>query len=599
MGDSASRWFTGTVLVAASATLVAVITLVRHSVPAGGSAPGDRRYSQLFGTAKEGILTVDADLSITTANQQAADLLGYTIPELIGRSIGEFSPADGSDPTNPDGVQWSEGRLTGERETTVRDRDGTVISILLNESPLHDEDGTYAGQLGLITDLTERRGFEDELAFRALHDPLTGLPNRLLLADRLQLALGRATPGTSSVAVLFVNVDRFKNVNGSHGHSAGDQMLVGIAERLSCAVGERDTVARFGGDEFVVVAEGTGLFAERLAEDLRGSLLAAHSVGSVAIESTVSIGVAVGVHGDRPGALLRCADTAMMQAKANGRNRTEFFDEALRSTSRHRLEVVSDLRRALERDEFSLRFQPVVSLVDGAITGAEALIRWEHPRRGTIGPLEFIPYAEETGLIEPIGKWVVEQTCSQLAVWQDVLPELRMSVNISARQLTGGDLAPTVREAIRSSGIEASRLMLEVTEGILMDDVDASVAALTALRAVGVLISVDDFGTGYSSLSYLSKFPIDELKIDQFFVAGLPHSAYEKALIKAIVAIATVLDLSVVAEGVENDHQAAMLLSLGCTTAQGFHFARPLTAEAFEVALRAQAAARLTHPRGG
>jgi diguanylate cyclase (GGDEF)-like protein/PAS domain S-box-containing protein len=543
------------------------------------------RYRQIVTTAKEGILTVDPDTSISAVNQQAADMLGYSIDELVGHQISEFSGAEGPESARAEEAQWSDGRLTGERETTLRDRDGTIVSVLLNESPLLDKEGRYAGQLGMITDLTERKELEDELAFQATHDPLTGLPNRLLLVDRLHLALGRAEPERTGVAVVLVDIDRFKDVNTVYGHGGGDELLVEIADRLSASVREPDTVARFGGDGFVVVSEGTGLFAEELAERLRLAIGAPCSVGDAQVDITASMGVAVGQFGDLPGTLLRFADTALLQARANGRDRIEFFTEALRTASRQRLALVSDLRRALERHEFFLCFQPVVSLADESIVGAEALIRWEHPQRGTLGPLEFIGVAEETGLIDPIGQWVIEETCRRLASWQQLMPDLSISLNISARQLAAGVLGDIVGDAITASGADPSHLALEITESVLMEDVELSVARLTALRKTGVTISIDDFGTGYSSLSYLSRFPIDVLKIDQSFVAGLPEDDYDTVLVQAMLAIAEALNLSVVAEGVENGVQAKTLLGLGCTRAQGYHFYRPLTADAFKAEL--------------
>ncbi len=410
------------------------------------------RYRQIFETAKEGILIVDADSSISMVNERGAEMLGYSIEELVGHRISEFKGAAGAEFARTAAVQRTEGKLAGERETTLRHKDGTIVSVLLNQSPLLDRNGLYAGQLGMITDLTERKGFEDELAFRAIHDPLTGLPNRLLLVDRLQLALGRARPGQAGVAVVYVDVDGFKDVNIAHGNHVGDQLLTAMASRLSGNVRERSTIARFGGDEFVIVADDAGAFAQGLADRVRASLAAPYVVGGAQIEVTVSMGVAVGHNGDRADTLLRAADMALLQAKANGRNRTEFFTEALRATSKQKLAVVSDLRRAVERSEFSLRFQPVVSLADERIIGAEALIRWEHPTRGTLDPGEFISVAEETGLIDPIGRWVIEETCRRFADWQRIAPHLSMSLNVSAKQLSAGVLNETVRDAIASSG---------------------------------------------------------------------------------------------------------------------------------------------------
>jgi diguanylate cyclase (GGDEF)-like protein/PAS domain S-box-containing protein len=555
------------------------------------------RYRQIVETAKEGIIVVDVDMTVSVVNERAAKMLGYTAEELVGHRVSEFYGPGGAEFARAAAIRQSEGKSSGERETTLRRKDGTVVSVLLNESPLLDRKGHFAGQLGMITDLTERKGFEDELAFRAVHDPVTGLPNRLLLVDRLQLALARAKRGDSDVAVVSLDVDGFKDVNTAHGHSGGDQLLTEMAGRLLRSVRERDTVARLGGDEFVIVSDGTGLFAERLVERLRMVMSAPYSVNGADVMITVSMGIAVGQFGDRPATLLHSADMALLQAKANGRDRTEFFTEALRATSKQRLAIVSDLRRAVERNEFSLRFQPVVSLVDRAIVGAEALIRWEHPQRGTMNPGDFIPAAEEAGLIDRIGQWIIQETCRRFAAWQRLAPNLSMSLNISARQFNAGDLEDIVRASITASGVDPSRLELEITEAVLMDDVDLAAGTLAALRKTGVKISVDDFGTGYSSLSRLKRFPIDILKIDQSFVAGLPEDSYDTALVQAVVAIASSLDLSVVGEGVETDEQANALLRLGCDKAQGFLFHRPLTADDFEAELIASLPSRADDDR--
>lgn len=568
-----------------SVRMMVVTDVTERDDALAGTRQSGARYRQIVETAKEGILTLDTTSAISAVNQRAADILGYSMDELIGHHLSEFSVAGEADPARTGTAPETVGTLAAERETTLRRKDGAIVSVLLNESPLLDGDGKYVGQLGMITDLTERKWFEDELAFLAVHDPLTRLPNRLLLVDRLQLALKRAEQAGLDVAVVFVDVDGLNEVNTAHGERAGDQLLVEMASRLSRAVREHDTVARLGGDEFVVVSEGTDLFAEQLAARLRAAVATSYCIGGSQLEITASLGVAVGRCGELPGALLSEADLALLQAKANGRNRTEFFTEALRTSSSQRLTTAADLRRAIERQEFSLRFQPVVSLADESIFGAEALIRWEHPQRGTLSPQEFISVAEETGLIDPIGQWVIEETCRQLAVWQRLMPKLSMSLNISARQLRAGVL-DIVRNAIAVTGVNPSLLTLEITEGILMDDVDRSIGALTALRQIGVAISIDDFGTGYSSLSYLKRFPIDILKIDQSFVAGLPEDAYDTALIEAVLAIAGALNLSVIAEGVETGDQARTLVDLGCDKAQGYHFYRPLTADDFEAQLK-------------
>lgn len=546
------------------------------------------RYNQIVDTAKEGIITVDADMAISSINRQASDMLGYSPDELVGRQFSEVSMLDETVSMESRTSNGDERIADGERETKLRDKDGLMVSVLLNESSLLNNNGGYAGQLTMITDLSERRGFEDELLFQSSHDPLTGLPNRLLLADRLQLALGRATQAEGGVAVVFIDLDNFKGVNTVYGQAIGDSVLVEVATRLSGAVRERDTVARFGGNEFAVVAEGVGLFSESLLTLLRDALAPPCMIDGSLVNFTTSMGLAVGRLGDRPIAILHDADLALMQAKAVGGDTASHFTEGLRSASRLRLSTAADLRRAIERHEFSLRFQPVVSLTNGGIVGAEALIRWEHPRRGTLGPSDFITIAEETGIIIQIGQWVIEETIKQLVGWQKVVPGLEVSLNISARQLMAGGLSEIIRHAVDESGIDPSYLSLELTESVLMDDVEFSCSELMSLRETGVTISIDDFGTGYSSLSYLNKFPIDILKIDQSFVAHLPDQPSEVALVQAILALAKSLNLSVIAEGVENSAQAMTLFNLGCLKAQGYYFYRPLTTDEFELALAHQ-----------
>jgi diguanylate cyclase (GGDEF)-like protein/PAS domain S-box-containing protein len=575
-------WAGRAALVAALVAWAAMAALWRPLVGAmtraGAEARyGHRRYRQLVATAKEGVVTIDTDRAISVVNQQAADMLGYSVDEVVPQGDSDLAAA---------GAETSADAGTGERELTLRRKDGSAVPVLLNESRLLDVDGQYAGQLGLMTDLSERRRLEDELAFHLCHDPLTALPNHLLLVDRLDAALQLAGEGGSGVAVVVVDVDGMTDVNNTQGHGGGDQVLVELAGRLAGAVPGRDTVARSGGDTFVVVAEATcPLFAEELADRLRGTLDAPCTVRGALVDVTTSMGVAVGQYGDRPGTLLRGADLALRQAKSLGRGRTEFFTQELRASTVERLQLVADLRHAVDRGQLSMRYQPVVSLDDGHIVGAEALVRWEHPRRGTLSPAVFVPLAEETGLIDRIGAWVIEETSRRLASWQRFAPDLSMSLNVSARQFGAGVLHEIVRAAVDTTGVDPTHLSLEITEAVLMDDIDLSVRLLDDLRATGVRISIDDFGTGYSSLGRLNRIPIDVLKIDQSFVAGLPDDTYDVAIVEAVLAIASSLNLSVIAEGVENAAQARTLHDLGCRCAQGYEFFRPLTAERFEAEL--------------
>jgi diguanylate cyclase (GGDEF)-like protein len=436
--------------------------------------------------------------------------------------------------------------------------------------------------LTMVEEQTEAlRQRTEDLAHIAVHDTLTGLPNRVLLADRLGQALRRTARTASSVAVLFVDLDRFKFVNDSRGHAVGDELLVAVAERLRGVARSHDTVARFGGDEFVVVCEDddaavqASRIAERIAEVLRDPVV----TDGQEVFLGASIGIAVADSGtDSPESLLRDADAAMYRAKERGRNRCEFFDAVMRTEAVAHLETQSALHRAVERDELRLHYQPVIDLASGAVTGVEALVRWARPHHGLVGPGDFIPLAEETGLIVPIGKWVLEEAARQVARWQEARPgqPLTVSVNLSAAQLRQPDLIDTLAAVIAAHRIDPGALCLELTESTFMEEAGGHGAALAALKALGVNLAIDDFGTGYSSLTYLKRFPVNVLKIDRAFVAGLGRDPSDTAIVRSVIDLAHALGLTVVAEGVETADQAAHLRRLGCDLAQGYHFARPL-----------------------
>ena len=423
-----------------------------------------------------------------------------------------------------------------------------------------------------------------DLAHQALHDALTGLPNRLLLADRLSQALTRRDGG---VAVLFVDLDRFKIVNDSRGHAAGDELLVSAAGRLRHAVRSHDTVARFGGDEFVVVCETARPDEEDGGEEIRAvaernsaSVREPFLVAGQEIFLSVSVGVAVAGAGTSPEELLRDADAAMYRAKESGRARCEFFDDGMRTQAAARLEIESALHRATERDELRLAYQPVVEIATGRTVGVEALLRWDHPQHGLLDPKDFIPLAEETGLILPMGTWALHEALRQWSRWRQRLddPGLTLAVNLSARQLRDPDLAATVAEALARHGVGPWELCLELTESSFMADVERHGRTLAELQALGVQLAIDDFGTGYSSLTWLQHFPVTILKIDQSFVRGLGREASDEAIVESVIHLAHALGLRVVAEGVETADQVAALHRLGCDVAQGFFLARPLPA---------------------
>ena len=506
----------------------------------------------------------------------------YSDPSLILAIVGEEYLAEtadfGHDP-----------RLTEPRDVRVHRKDGSVTWIEQRLTPVFEGDHLMAVE-GIARDISERKRAESAMAHQALHDALTELPNRNLLLDRLSQALARAErQHLDVVAVLMIDLDRFKLVNDTLGHPAGDDLLVAVARRLKEALRPGDTVARLGGDEFVVIAEAVSstAHARLLAERLAALVAGTYPVAGTEVFTSASIGVALGRAGDTSEALLSDADAAMYLAKERGRGRVELFLPDLRTLAETRLAAESALRAAVEREEFALAFQPVVDLEVGCVIGAEALIRWQPEGKATIAPGEFVALAEETGLIVPIGTWVLGEACAQLRAWKDAFPRvpLMMSVNLSARQLTP-DLLDTLTKLLAVNSLDPDDLTLEITESVLMRDTDGALESLLGLKALGVQLAIDDFGTGYSSLSYLKRFPIDVLKVDRGFVNGLGTDDDDTAIIAGILAMARGLRVDVVAEGVERQEQLHVLRVLNCPFAQGFHFARPLSGSEFEALLR-------------
>jgi diguanylate cyclase (GGDEF)-like protein/PAS domain S-box-containing protein len=441
----------------------------------------------------------------------------------------------------------------------------------------------------VLADALERQAIEDAIRDRAVHDPLTGLPNRVLFVDRLEHALSRLGRQDSLAAILFLDLDHFKLVNDSLGHHVGDELLTAAAPRLKQALRSSDTVARFGGDEFGILLE--DIASERDAIETAERIAAIFARPFVLSGSehfvTTSIGIALAHGGEQADELIRDADAAMYRAKDRGRARYEVFDEGMRGRAIERLRVENDLRRAIERGELRLEYQPVVSLRTFGIVGVEALLRWRHPERGEVPPSEFIPIAEENGLIEPIGRWVLEHACRQAAQWYRDRPDaapLSMSVNLSAVQVRRS-LPDVVRSVLRSTGLDPACLSLEITETVMVRDAEGLGEVLQALKGLGVRLVLDDFGTGYSSLSYLTRLPLDVLKVDRSFVDGLGSESRDTAITETIIAMSRALSLDVVAEGVETAEHVRELSRLGCGLAQGFHFSRAVPAEEISRAL--------------
>lgn len=484
-------------------------------------------------------------------------------------------------------------RATGvcaEVELRFTRTDGALRSLLLAADAQLDDNGVAVEMTGIVQDVTERKRAESRIAYDALHDSLTGLPNRDLFLDRVAQAVERSLRTGSKMAVLYVNLDRFQLFNEIRDQQSGDALLNLVAERLRTTIRATDSVACFGADNFGLVCENlaTAPAAAERAERVLSAIRRPFALIGDEVLITASIGIAMSGPGMSPEALLRDANLALHRAKQQGRNCFELYDLRLRQQVQQRFALESALRRALDRDELFLEFQPVVSLSERRFVGAEALLRWRHPERGVITPSDFISVAEETGLIVPIGTWALEAACRQLRLWRDAAAgdgNWGMSVNLAAMQLRAPNIADVVEGAIRRAGLEANALCLELTESVLLEE-EGVTDALKRIRSLGVRISMDDVGTKYSSLSYLTRLPIDELKIDQSFIKGFLNDRSDRAIVSAILAIGRSLSLSVTAEGVENEAQLAELRHLGCVSMQGFFFARPLPPEECFATLR-------------
>jgi diguanylate cyclase (GGDEF)-like protein/PAS domain S-box-containing protein len=471
-------------------------------------------------------------------------------------------------------------------------RDGrTVATIIGSATPLFDESGRPRGAIGAALDISERKRSEEQIRRIAYHDVLTGLPNRLLLNDRLALAVAQANRLDRGLAVLFLDIDRFKLINDSLGHTAGDRLIQHVAERLRACVREGDTVARLGGDEFMLLLPGVDqvVDAAKLAEKVLESVRGHFQLEGREIFASASIGVAVYPDDGRDAeTLVKNADTALYRAKERGRDNYQLYTPAMNETALERLALESKLRRALANHELQLQYQPVLDLATRRICGFEALLRWNHPELGMVPPATFIPIAELTGLILPIGPWVLRTACAQARAWQQAGHHgLEVAVNLSARQFQQSELPAQVARALEETGLPPASLHLEITETSAMENAASTVRALHELKALGVGIAIDDFGTGYSSLSYLKRFPIDTLKIDQSFIRDIPADPEDAAIATAVLALARSLKVEVVAEGVETKEQLHFLAERRCDRVQGFLFSRALTPEACEPLLSA------------
>ena len=550
----------------------------------------EAKYRSIFENAIEGIFQVDHQGRLVSANPAMVRILGYeTMQELMGEPrdfCTRLCEATGMK-EKLFRVLKDHGSVQALEIQTFR-QDGQPMWGSVNAHLVTGKTGENVHFEGTLEDISDHKRFEEQLLHQSLHDALTGLPNRALFTDRLSQAISRCSRQNSFFALLYLDVDRFKVINDSLGHALGDQFLIQLAERLRVCTREADTLARLGGDEFAVISEqvrslsAATMVAERILEEMRAPFV----IEGREIYSTVSIGIicCTGYCGSAE-EVLRDADLTMYRAKSNGKARYEVFDNALHEQTIKLLTMETELRRAMARGEFELHYQPIVDVDTGFVMCLEALIRWKHPERGYTPPLDFIPLAEENGLIVPLGWWVLEESCRQLALFQARFPRtkpLTMSVNISAKQFSQSDLSQKLKELLESSKIVPGSLELEITESVIMDRGEAAIGRLEELKSLGLRLFVDDFGTGYSSLSYLHRFPIDMLKIDRSFIREIDATGGHTEIVRAIVGLGRNLGLGLIAEGVETEAQLAVIRTLGCQLAQGFLFSKPLPAAEIE-----------------
>jgi diguanylate cyclase (GGDEF)-like protein/PAS domain S-box-containing protein len=557
-------------------------------------ADSEKNYRELVESANSFIIKVDTRGLITFFNEYSEKFFGFTKHEVIGKGlVGTILPETESSGRDLAGLldamlSHPEHHLSGENEN-VR-KDGSRCWISWSNRPLFDDNGQLVGMLSVGQDVTERRAYENQLVYQANYDILTGLPNRNLLKDRLEHDISLFSRNTGFLGVLSLDIDNFNIINDTLGHAAGDQLLIDFSSRLQDVIRKSDTLARLSGDEFVILPGEipNSEDAAVLAEKILSSITAPFRIADRELFISVSIGIAsYPSDGDTVELLLQHAETAMFEAKRGGKNDFRFFTGDLNNRIHNRLSLETSLHRALENDEFILHYQPQVDVASGAITGMEALLRWEKSDGTIVPPMEFIPSLEDSGLIVSVGEWVLETACRKgLEMSKAAGRPLILSVNISARQFQRADIVEQLAGILEETGFPAELLRLELTESLLMGDTEATLEKLHLLKDLGVSLSIDDFGTGYSSLSYLRRLPISELKIDRAFVMNIPENKSDAVIVNTIITMAQCLGLHVVAEGVETEEQRSFLKNQRCRTFQGFLFSRPIPAAQLTELLR-------------
>ena len=551
-----------------------------------------RLSAEVFENSHEGIFITDADNRILSVNAAFSDITGYSRDEALGREPSFLHSGEQGDDFNRFMEEAVKRDGYWQGEIWNRRKNGEVYPEWLSISTIYDAQGRISHYIGIFNDITDRKAADERIRFLAQHDALTSLPNRSLLQDRLLQAIASAQRVQDQVAVLFLDLDHFKTINDSLGHHVGDHLLQQVALRLTECVRASDTVSRQGGDEFVIVLVQVKdpSDAAHIAQNMLAAVARPYDIDGLELHVTPSIGIAIYPDdGQTTGALIKNADAAMYLAKDNGRNNYQYFTQDLNTRAFERLSLENSLRRALERGEFLLHYQPQIDLKSGDIIGMEALIRWQKEDFGLVAPDRFIPIAEESGLIVAIGEWVIGEACRQNRAWQDAgLPAIPVAVNLSALQFRQKDLEQSIARALESSALPARYLELELTESVIMKGAESAVAALQRLKAMGMLLSIDDFGTGYSSLSYLKRFPIDKLKIDRSFVRDVTTDPDDAAIARAVIAMAHSLRLKVIAEGVETQAQSDFLRQERCDEIQGYLFSKPLPAAEMACLLRGQ-----------